>query len=110
MSRTEVEIEADIERVNAEIIPLRDKLGRLQYELHAFRLANCGVKVGEIVLAKDPRFGNKESEAIVREIQYISHGTAWLKVSFRKKDGTWAKWVNTVYEHWKKRPVPVDKP
>ncbi len=103
MSRTEKEISADIAGVEAKMAPLEKERSKLRAELYQFRMDNCGVKVGEIIVAQSRGPEPKKCEAIVREIEHIEWGKPWLKVSFRKQNGEWASRKNSVYEHWEKK-------
>jgi len=100
VSRTPNEIRADIAAVQKEMAPLHEKLIRLDDELKQCFLDNCGIKVGEWIMAH--RGSGQPELAIVREINHFSLSKPWLTVSFKKKDGTWADRKRNVYSYWEK--------
>jgi hypothetical protein len=96
MSRLPRDIEEDIRIA-------RDRLALLTAELESVLVENCGVKVGEIVMARPPGLGPPDlQEAIVRSVD-PRFSPPWLTVSFRKKDGQWADRENNAYGRWEKK-------
>jgi hypothetical protein len=101
MPRQPREIEEDI-RIT------RTRLSLFEAELKSVLIENCGVKVGDVIMARPPVFGPSAlQEAIVRSIDVrssnISLSPPWLAVSFKKKNGEWAGRKNNVYTAWQKK-------
>jgi hypothetical protein len=104
MPRTQTEINADLTALTAQMAPLREKVHRLEAELHDLRLKECGIAVGDVIMARPPGLGTDvPQEAIVRSIDIRFGGKPWLSASFKKKNGEWADRINNVYEHWEKK-------
>jgi hypothetical protein len=87
-----------------EIEETQQKLLRLQGERHALRCDAAGVKVGDIV--RVTRHRKDVGEGIIREIEpreWAKIGSKpWLKVSLKKKDGTFSKAVINAFGDWER--------
>lgn len=104
--RTRVEVNADLAALTAQMEPLHKRARVLEAELHDLRLKECGVAVGDIVMARPPGLGScAYQEALIRSIdlRFGENDKPWLTVSFRKKNGEWADRENNVYKNWEKK-------
>lgn len=76
-----------IDALEAKSAQLREELRLVEREIHEARCEIAGVRVGDIVEARDR---DEWRVAIVREVTTHSFG-ARLMVSFATKSGTWSK-------------------
>lgn len=83
---------ADLER---EVEELKKKLKVAENNLYAARLAEHGLEIGGIVLAKD---GCKVK---IRSVSF-SFRRPWIRGYRMKKNGEWSTMVAHIYDDWSK--------
>jgi hypothetical protein len=79
----------------SQIANARQKLRDLESQLDELRIAQSGVKVGDIVVSGSERYQ-------VLEVDPKSWGDVWVVGGKRKKDGTFGASRKSLFSNWEK--------
>jgi hypothetical protein len=80
-----------VSTLEIRVAELRNKLNSAQAALHEAKMAECGVKIGDIV----------RNDAVVLRVTKVYPDSGSVSGNPLKKDGTFGMAVRNLYEDWK---------